>query len=134
MVELLHASVGRDGRPQTRPRSSSELGGRLLAEAAEQLRRPLQLTAPCRVRQGDQTDCDSQDDGIDAGLEQRHPSGHGKQEVDEAVADGDGAGDERQAEDGGGDQQRRERDVGAVDEGDDGQRDDIVDDDDRRQQ
>ncbi len=131
------AACGRSARPLPRSPAAGRAGQlrrRLLAEAAKQIGRSLQLAATRWIGPGDQAHRQAQYDRIDARLEQRHPGSSGKEKVDETLADPGGASDEDQAEDPGGDQQRLEGDVAAVGEGDHQQGDHVVDDDDRQQE
>ncbi len=111
---------------------AGELRGRLLAEAAEEVGRPLQLTAPGRVGPGEQADGEAEHDRVHTGLIQPDPGNRGEQEVDEAGPDASGESGEDEGEGAGRDRQRHGVDRPAVGSDDDRQGDDVVDDDDRQ--
>jgi|GEM_PF-2806101 len=72
-----------------------------------------------------------EDDRIDTGFEQRHPSRRHQQEVQGPAADPQSDEDVHRGKDAGGDQQRHQVDVAAVDEDDHPQRHHVVEDCDR---
>ena len=65
VVELQQAGVRRDGCPQAGAGRARQLRGRLLAEAAEEVGRPLELAAAGRVGPGDQADREAEHDRVD---------------------------------------------------------------------
>ena len=73
MEAVLDPLVRRDRRGDAELGRARELGRRLLAERARELRDPLEVRARRRIRARDQADRQPGDHRIDAGLEQRAP-------------------------------------------------------------
>ena len=136
VVELLQPLVRRDRRlaaPARAERASS--GGRLLAEVAEQLARPLELARGRRGRPRRAGPIASpSDDRVDARLEERDPGAAAEHEVDEPARGRRAAPTTSISR-----EEPRPRSAGGIDDDglavgdrDDEQRDDVVDDDDRQ--
>jgi len=130
VVEPLEPLVGGRRRPELGLGRPSELGGRLLAELPEALRRELE-TGPRRGI-GERKDAHRESDHhrVDARLEKPDPRDCSQHEVHEPDPEAqhvqdehDGVGDDR-------DQERTRMDRRRVDRRDDEQRDDVVHDDD----
>ena len=131
VVEQLQPLVRRDRGPEPEADGAGELGGRLLAELAEALRRTLEIGPRDRVGVGEKAHRESDDDRFHARLEQRDPDRRPEREVDEPDPHPERLRDEDDAEQPDGHEQRGNGDLVRVDEGDDDEREDVVDDDDR---
>ena len=139
VVELLQALVRRDRSGKPQPGLACQLGCRLLPEAPEQVARALEIAARGGIRERQEPRDQSDDDRVDAGLEQRDPHRRGEREIQQAVVleaevDAHGAHGEDHAEDSDRDQQRTPVDVRAVDDRDHREREDVVDDRDGEQE
>ena len=106
MVELLQPLVRGQRRGEPGARRLRQVGGRLLAEAAEQVAGPFQVGPGRRVGDGQQPHHQADDDRVDAGLQDRDPRRDPRRRVDDPGPDPGPAQEQDHGEDPGRDAQR----------------------------
>ena len=134
MVELLEPLVRGQRRGEPGARRLRQVGGRLLAEAAEQVAGPFQVGPGRRVGDGQQPHHQADDHRVDAGLQDRDPRRDPRRRVDDPGPDPGPAQEQDHGEDPGRDAQRDQHDGLAVGGADHHQRDQVIDDRDRQQE
>ncbi len=121
MVEELEPLVGGQGGGEPGAGRPGQLGGGLLAEAAEQVAGPFQIAPGGRVGVGQQAHDQADHDRVDAGVQDRDPGRDPQQRVDDSIADPGAAQHQDYREHPGRHGQRDQADVRAVDGPDDDQ-------------
>src|SRR4051812_21849677 len=89
MEELLEALVRGERRPHPDARRPRELRRRLLAEPAEELGSPFEVSATGRSSECHEAERQPDDDRVDAGLRQSKPGSDAHRYADDACPDPD---------------------------------------------